>query len=184
MPSSLSPSQSDCLITPQCCDSHLTSRQTSASRKLDNQHPVSILSISFPLKVDIDPHPHRHTQPDKHSHTHPHPGSLYKPVETVYNMSSKLLSLFPLCMSWKINITSKDHIKGLTVKASCHCQCMCRLLVHAFWAKETSAVRGSRQWMQDVLEKLLLFTGCDLQPSTWHSDHDRLAEWNNIPGAQ
>lgn len=81
---SLSPSLSDCLITPRCCDSHLTSRQASASRKLDNQHPVSILSISSTHEMDMDPHMHAHT----HVTTHPHPWLLCKPEVTVYSTFS------------------------------------------------------------------------------------------------
>lgn len=52
-----------CLIVSSLldADSHLTSRQASSSCKLDNQHPVSMLSISSSRKVDQDQHVRAHT---------------------------------------------------------------------------------------------------------------------------
>lgn len=58
---SLSPSPSDCLIIPQWPDSHLTSRQAPSFCTLDNQHPVSMLSISSTHRVDRDTHTRTHS---------------------------------------------------------------------------------------------------------------------------
>ena len=97
MPSPLSPLLSGCLITCLCCDFHLTSAQVSSSHKLDNQHPVSRLSISSSYKADMDQQLCIHIHVGTHTQSHtstliPVPGVNQRQLLTVWYANSSVES--------------------------------------------------------------------------------------------